>query len=111
MKAVLSSLVCWARHGSTRDFCPALAALVGPRQNNFFPSVHYFTSVVPNGQQPEQAGMPHRLSLNICLWSRHNICVLYGIGRFPYWLPIDIEIEPYHTALDSVTSCTVKNER
>ncbi len=33
MKGVLSWLVHWARCASTRDFCPALAALVGPVQN------------------------------------------------------------------------------
>jgi hypothetical protein len=40
-KGVLPSLVCWARCASTRDFGPALAALVGPVQNSFFLAVHY----------------------------------------------------------------------
>ncbi len=39
---------------STRDFCSALAALVGPVQNNFFLTVHYFNSFVPIGQQAGQ---------------------------------------------------------
>jgi hypothetical protein len=37
-KGILPWLV--LRRASTRDFCPALAALVGPV---FFPTVHYFT--------------------------------------------------------------------
>ncbi len=110
MTGVLPSLVSWSCHSGTRDFCPALAALVGPGKNIFFLTVHYFTSFVPIAQRAGQAGMPRRLSRNMFLWSNHNICVLYGIGRFPYWLPIDTEIEPYHAALGSVTSCTVKNE-
>ncbi len=30
-------MVRWACRAGTRDFCPALAALVGPVQNMFFP--------------------------------------------------------------------------
>jgi hypothetical protein len=37
MKEVLPWLVRWARHACTRDFCPALTALVDPIQNNFSP--------------------------------------------------------------------------
>jgi hypothetical protein len=36
MKGVLSWLVRWAPRAGTRDFCPALFALVGPVQNIFF---------------------------------------------------------------------------
>jgi hypothetical protein len=43
----LSRLVRWALHTGKRDFCPALAALVGPVQNIFFLTVHNFTSFVP----------------------------------------------------------------
>ncbi len=35
MKGVLSWLVRWGCHAGTRDFCSALAALVGPVQNSF----------------------------------------------------------------------------
>ncbi len=34
MNGVLSWLVRWALHAGTRDFCPALAALVSPVQNS-----------------------------------------------------------------------------
>jgi hypothetical protein len=50
-----------------RDFCPSLAALVGPVQNILFFIVHYFTSFVPIAQQAMQAVVPRRLSLNIFL--------------------------------------------
>jgi hypothetical protein len=33
MKGILPWLVRWARHAGTRDFSPALAALVSPVQN------------------------------------------------------------------------------
>ncbi len=46
MKEALPWLVRWACHDGTRDFCPALAALVGPVQNIFFLTVHYFNSFV-----------------------------------------------------------------
>jgi hypothetical protein len=36
IKGVLPWLVCWACRAGTRDFCSALAALVGPVQNIFF---------------------------------------------------------------------------
>jgi hypothetical protein len=39
-KGVLPWLVCWACRASTRDFCPALDALVGPIQDIF--SSHLF---------------------------------------------------------------------
>jgi hypothetical protein len=42
MKGVLPWLVRWVLHAGTRDFFPALAALVGPEQNIFFLTVHYF---------------------------------------------------------------------
>ncbi len=41
MKAVLPWLIRRARCVSARDFCPALAALVGPVQHIFFFTVHY----------------------------------------------------------------------
>ncbi len=39
-------LVRWACHAGTRDFCHALAALVGPLQNIFFLTVDYLNSFV-----------------------------------------------------------------
>jgi hypothetical protein len=59
----------WARPAGTRDFCPALAALVGPVQNMFFLAVPYFNSFVPFAQQAGgHAVMPGHLVLNMCLW-------------------------------------------
>ncbi len=60
IKGVLRWLVRWA---GTRDFCPALAALVGTVQNIFFLTVHYFNLFVPIAQQPGQAVVLGRLSL------------------------------------------------
>jgi hypothetical protein len=65
MKQVLP----WACLASLRDFCSALAALVGPVLNIFFLPVHYFNSFVPVAQQAGQAAVPGRLSLSMCLWS------------------------------------------
>ncbi len=55
MKGVLSWLVRWAYRAGTRDFCSALAAVVGPVQNVFFLTVYYFNSFVFVAQQ---AGQP-----------------------------------------------------
>jgi hypothetical protein len=41
LKEVFPWLVRWARSAGTRDFYPALAALVNPVQNIFFLTVHY----------------------------------------------------------------------
>jgi hypothetical protein len=57
MKGVLSWLVRWARRADTRDFCRALAALVGTVQNILFPLPHL-----------SQSAVPRRLSLIMCLW-------------------------------------------
>jgi hypothetical protein len=67
MKGALPWLVRWVRHADTRDFNPALAALVSPVQNISFLTVHYFKSYVPVAQQPGQAVVQGRLSLNVCL--------------------------------------------
>jgi hypothetical protein len=67
MKGVLSWLVRWACRTGTRDFCSALAALVGPVQNIFFLTAHYFNSFVPIAQQARQTVMPGHLSLSVCL--------------------------------------------
>jgi hypothetical protein len=73
MKGALPYMVRCARRAGTRDFCPALAALVGSVQYIFFPhsTLQYFTSFVIT-QQAGQAVVPRRLSLNThskCLWS------------------------------------------
>ncbi len=65
MKGVLSWLAPWACRAGTRDFCPALAAPVGPVQNIFFLTVHYFNSFIPIAQQAGQAVALGLLSLSI----------------------------------------------
>jgi hypothetical protein len=68
MIRVLSWLILWACRAGTRDFCSALAALVGPVQNIFFLTVHYFHSFVHIAQQAGQAVVVlGRLSLSIFL--------------------------------------------
>jgi hypothetical protein len=69
MNWVIPWLIRWACRAGTRDFGPALAALVGPVQNIFFRTVHYFTSFVPIIQHAGQAVVPHCLSLTMYLWS------------------------------------------
>ncbi len=63
-----SLVACWACSASTRKLCSALAALLGPVQNNFYLTVHYFNSFVPNAQQAGQAAVLGYLSLRMCLW-------------------------------------------
>jgi hypothetical protein len=62
MKEVLSWLVCFA---GTRDFCFALAALVGPAQNISIPHCPLFLFLCPN-----RAGSPasgYKVELNIAI--------------------------------------------
>jgi hypothetical protein len=64
MKWVFPCLVRWALLAGTRDFCPALAALVGLEKIIFFLTVHYFNSFVSIAQQAGQAAVVRgRLSL------------------------------------------------
>ncbi len=72
MKGVLPWLVRWTRRAGTKDFCPALAAIVSPAQNVIFLTVHFFTLLVPIAQQPGQAGVLGRLSLCLCIWPTHK---------------------------------------
>jgi hypothetical protein len=53
MKGVLSWLVHWACRASARDFCSALAALVGPVQN-IFPSPYII--LIPLSPSPSKLG-------------------------------------------------------
>ncbi len=62
MKGVLPWLVRLACRVGTRDFCSALAAVVGPVQNILFHTVHYFNFFVPSAQQAGQAAVLGRLS-------------------------------------------------
>jgi hypothetical protein len=65
-------LVHLACRNGTVDFCSALAALVGPVQNIFFLTEHYFNSFVLIAQQAGQAAVLGSLSLSVYLWSIHN---------------------------------------
>jgi hypothetical protein len=56
----------------TNDRGPSLVGFVGlfvPVQNIFFLTAHFFILCVPVAQQPGQAVVPGRLSLNMCLGS------------------------------------------
>jgi hypothetical protein len=67
LKEVLAWLVRWACRAGTRNFCSALAALLGPVQKIFTLTLHYFHSFVPIVQQAGQAVVLGRLSLSMCL--------------------------------------------
>ncbi len=80
---VLSWLVPLACRAGTRDFCSALAPLVGPEQNIFSLAVHYFSSFVPIAQQAGPAAMLGRLSLSVCLHlHNHPIVKLIRVKTF-----------------------------
>jgi hypothetical protein len=71
MKGVPLWLLCWACRAGTRNFCSALAALVGPVQNIFSHSPqNYLNSFVPYRPQAGQAAVLGRLSLIMLVWSR-----------------------------------------
>jgi hypothetical protein len=71
IKGVLPLLVPWACRASTRDFCSALAALVGPVQNSFYLPGHSFKTFAPDSQLAGQAAMLGRLSHSMCLCFQH----------------------------------------
>jgi hypothetical protein len=77
MKGILPCLVRWALCAITRDFYPALAALIAKVQNIFFLIVQYFNSFVPVAQQAGQAIVPGHLPLNMCLWFTVYICNIF----------------------------------
>jgi hypothetical protein len=81
MKGVLPWLVHWACHAGTRDFCSALAALVGPVQNNFFFTVHYFNAFVPIAQQYFVLGRLEQPRQDKNLLYRHAARHLYSLGN------------------------------
>jgi hypothetical protein len=62
IKGVLPRLVRRVRGAGTRDFCPALAVLIGPVLNSFLTG-HYFCLFLPIAQQAEQAVATCGLSL------------------------------------------------
>ncbi len=62
-------VVRWACRAGTRDFCSALAAPVGPVQNIFVVTVHYFKSPSPIklGRQP------------CCVASSYSVCLCWAL--------------------------------
>jgi hypothetical protein len=110
MKGFLPSLVRWARHAGTRDFYPALVALVSPVQNIFSSP---YTLCVPIAQQSGQAVVQGRLSLNVCLWRR-----VRGRGE-PIWTTVEkawhsvyseaVTFEKYHSVEVSSSEDTETN--
>jgi hypothetical protein len=73
MRGVLPWLVRWACRAGTRDFCSALAALIGLVQHIFFLNVHFFNFFVPIAQQARQAAVLGRLSLIVCVSGVHSL--------------------------------------
>jgi hypothetical protein len=67
MKGGLPLVVRWARRAGKREVYPALAALVSPVQNSFSSPCTTSIYVSPSSQQPGQAVVQGRLSLNVCL--------------------------------------------
>jgi hypothetical protein len=55
----------WAYGAGTRNFCSALAALVGPVQIIYFLTVDYFNSYVRIAQQAGQTAVLGPLSLSV----------------------------------------------
>jgi hypothetical protein len=86
MKGVLPWLVSRALRASIRDFYPALLALVSQAQNIFFLTGHYFNPCVPIAQQPGQAVVQGRQSLNLCLWYTYSVlsCVANTLPEFEF---------------------------
>ncbi len=71
------------------DFCSALAALVGPVQNIFFLTLHYFHSFLPMVQQAGQAAVLGRLSLSVCLcYLLHDIMTCHHQDWSVPWLEL-----------------------
>jgi hypothetical protein len=67
MKGALSWLVRWSFSAGTRDFCSALAALVGPVQNTFSSPHTISIPLSPIAQQAGRAAVLGRQSLSMWL--------------------------------------------
>jgi hypothetical protein len=84
MKGVLPWLICWACRAGTRDFGPALAALVGPLQNIIFPRrtlIQFINPHRPASWAGCRAGSP--VSYSMCLWKGPSL--IHSVG--PYLPP------------------------
>ncbi len=80
-----------------------------PEPNNFFLTGHYFNLCVPIAQQPGQAVVPGRLSLNVCLrlypYRPNTVCHL-PIKYFYVILKYKLNKELAHTGLPHFKSLT-----
>jgi hypothetical protein len=65
-------------HACRRDFCYALAALVGRVENIFFLPELLFQFLCPITQQARQAAVLGRLSLSTCLWQGPPLSSISG---------------------------------
>jgi hypothetical protein len=78
----------FAGRAGTRDFCSALAALVGPVQNIFFLNRHYFNFFIPIAQQVGQATVLGRLSLiTVCVSAVTPCTFLHPLNFFVSIIP------------------------
>jgi hypothetical protein len=66
MKGVLPCLVRWTCRAGTRDFCSALAHLVGPSSKYFFLTIHYSIHLFPS---------PTKLARLVCVSVSDIRCV------------------------------------
>ncbi len=84
MKGVLSWLVRWACRAGTRDFCSALAALVGPVQNIFSPP---YTISIPLSPYASPGKLGRQPCWVACLLGESLLMyVLFiSIWRRTYW--------------------------
>ncbi len=72
IKVVLPCLVHWALRAGTRDFYPALAALIGPVQN-IFASAYTFSIYVP--PSPSNLGRQPCMAAYLCLCVSVSTCL------------------------------------
>jgi hypothetical protein len=72
MKGVLPWLVRWARGAGTRDFSPALAALVGPVQNIFLSPYTFSFDLSPSPSQPDRQSF-RVACLLICVFGNNSL--------------------------------------
>jgi hypothetical protein len=87
MKGVLPSLVRWAPHAGTRDFCPTLGCTIQPSKKYFFLTAYCFTSIVPFAHQAGHAVVLGRLSLicalaNLVQYWYNNLQILFSLSGF-----------------------------
>jgi hypothetical protein len=99
-------LSCWYKR-----FCSALATLVGPVQNTYFLTVHYFNSFVPIAQQAGQAAVLGCLSLSMCLWEQAPGLMLISLQFFlPHshnLLVMDLKQHNISSQVFSIQHCTI----